>query len=725
MKKIITILLIIASIFSYLILYNNETTSQYNNMVNAKFQYSTYRILIPSEVTNQAQEDVYKKIAEVATKYKANIYYDRLGNGTNELVYTYFTNDNYFKNFTISKGREPKVSENGTEKFLSTEDTGEANQIGKIDRFSSDISFQIKTLRSMLKDKQLFNGYCYVQFISTPNISAFAKDLSSALNVKVQSPVSPKINFPDSYLTYIIVMIFYFIIVLLILYDLLKSYKKIGVQKMQGYSTKKIWISSVLSLIGKQGLIFILVTFVLSLIKFKEFNHLQWLFLLKVLEINVLIICASFFIYSLPFIYVNKITVASMIKNKQPIKLITVFNIIIKIALMVAFVIVANTFFQNFNRMEKSFTHSYGEWNNTKDYAIIPSYENIGGNVMYTVSEEYIGKAKQIYEYFNKKGAILADFSEFHPNIRELNLKTDASPWFTDWVNINPNYLKKQPIYDDMGKLVAISEDEKAYTVLIPEKYHSQEEAIRKRIELVKKGYPQEEGIPAQEIKIIWIKSNQKIFSYDMDVNPNDGNSVMNAFVRVVTEANAAKYDYLRVALCSGNPFKIKVDDPSNPSATIMPKLTELKLDIYKPVISSVYDVVGSEIKQTQDLEKQLAIEIAITVVFIVIIILQNIYNFFQVNKQRLVVQQFHGYKKFDKYKDYFAIVFFSWVIVFNLVMMMKNINIFELKTYTASIEPLNIFILAVIFSLVEIGVSFIMLSFVEKRKVINIIKRS
>jgi len=723
LKKLITVVLIIASMFSYLILFDSEDTLQFSKMQSAEYQNYTYRILIPSSVTNQSQEEVYKKIAETANKYKVNIYYNRLGNGGNDTIYTYFTNNDYFKNFIFTKGRSLKISENDSSGFLSTQNTSDSKQIGKIADFAGNNTFEIRTLRSMIKNNQLFNGSCYVQFNNNPKITSFINDLSNSLGVDIEAPFLAQSVLPEPYLIYITVLIFYFIIMLLILYDLLKSYKKIGVQKMHGYSTKKIWINKVMSLISLQIIIFFIVTLILSLFKFKEFNQLFGDFMVKLLIINGLMVFVSFVFYSIPFIYVNKITVSNMLKNKKPIKLIMVLNIIIKIVLMVSFIILVNTFVQNFSRIQKEFTHSYDQWETTKGYAIIPGYENI--DINYTITKEYNDKAKKIYEYFNKKGAILADFVGFHPQQREANLKPSSKPWDLDWVNINPNYLKKQPIYDASGKLISVSEEEKDYIVLIPEKYQSSEATIRKQIEFFKKGYPPDDKVPMEAIKIIWTKSNQKIFSYDMDVNPNDGNMVNNAFARVVTESNASNFDYLRVALCGGNPFKIKVDDPLNPAATISPKLAELKLDVYQPTISSVYDVVGSEIKQTQDLERSIGIKIIIAASFIIIIILQNIYNFFEVNKQRLAIQQFHGYRKIDKYKEYFILVFFSWIIIFNFVMIMKKINIQEINTYTSSIKIQNILILTIIFIVIELVISIIVLSFVEKRKVVKTIKWS
>lgn len=723
LKKLITIVLIIASIFSYLTLFDNENILQFSKMQGAEYENYTYRILIPSTVTNQSQEQVYKKITAALNKYKANIYYNRVGKETDNIVYTYFTDNEYFKNFIITKGRPLSLSENDSKKFLSLKHTGDINQVGEIADFGGDNSFEIHTLKDMLGSKQMFNGYCYIQFTKNPQISDFIDDVSASLGCTIQAPLPTHNVLPKPYLIYIMVIIFYFIIMLLVLYDLLKSYKKIGIKKMQGYSTRKIWISKVSSLIAMQSIIFFAVTCLLSLFKVKEFNELFWLFLLKLFIINIVVAFISLVVCSIPFIYVNKITVSNMIKNRQPIKVITVLNIIIKIVLMVAFVIIVNEFIQNFNRIQKEFTHSYGQWEATKNYAIIPSFENI--DINYTITDEYNKKAKEIYEYFNKKGAILADFAGFHAEQRAANLKPGSKAWELDWINVNPNYLDKQLIYDNQGKVVNISETEKDYTVLIPEKYKSSEDIIRKQIEFVKRGYPPEDSVPKEAIKIIWIKSNQRIFSYDMDVNSNDGNMVKNAFVRVVTEANASKFDYMRVAICAGNPFKIKVDNPSNPGATILPKLKDVKLDIYSPSITSVYDIVGAQINQTKSLARTLAIEIIMSAAFIVIIILQNVYNFFQVNKQRLVVQQFHGYKKIHKYKEYFLSIIFSWVIIFNLVIIMKKINFSELAKYTTSINMVNTLVLTIIFAAIELLISLILLNFVEKIKIVNTIKRS
>lgn len=722
MKKIIIFVLIISSVLSFLILFNNENNRQYSSMQNAEYVHNTYRVLIPSEVANEAQEEVYKGISKVADKYNANIYFNRLGNDNQStIVYAYLTNYNYFKNFKLTKGRFFKLSENNSTKFLSTKNTGKKEQIGRISDFAGYNTFEIHTLKGMIKNNEVFNGYFIVQI--DKNVQGFLKDLSKEFKADITDARPVTIFNYNPYDIYILAICFYFVAGILILYDILKSYKKIGTMKMLGYSTFKIWVNKLSSIISLQFIIFIVTCFICSIFKFKEYNQFFLLFLIKLFKINVILIFVSSIIYSIPFIYVKKITVSAMLKNKQPLKIIAIFNIIIKICTMAAFVIFINVFIINFNRIKSQFTHSYSQWEQTKYYAVISTFKTI--DVNYTTSEEYNAKEKQIYEYFNKRGAILADFGNFEPGQRKLNLAISTAPWYTDTVTVNANYLKSNPIYNTAGKRVYLSENQKAYILMVPDKYLPYEAQIRQLVDKWKKGYPQGDRVYKEQTKIVWIKSGQQLFSYNINVNSNNNNFVKNPFIRVVTEANASNYDYKNVAICSGNPFKIKVSDPKNPNKTILPELSKLKLNIYDPAISSVYDVVGSEIQKINVLEKTLFTEIIIVSTLIILIVFQNIYNFFDINKQKLVIQQFLGYKKLDRYIEYFFLIFFSWVIIFNVVLLIQKINFQEIANYTSDIQMQRIIIISILAAVSEAILSFIALGFVEKQKIVNVLKGS
>ncbi len=231
--------------------------------------------------------------------------------------------------------------------------------------------------------------------------------------------------------------------------------------------------------------------------------------------------------------------------------------------------------------------------------------------------------------YFNKKGSILADFYIYWPLMRERVVNEHPVDYERDKVEVNPNYLKVNPIYDVEGEKINIDESETDYILLVPEQYMTYETKIVEYYNNLANGYDRKPETTDQGIKILWIKEDQKLFTYRIDINPINGNRVKNAIIRVITESNGKIRDYDRIIAYSGNPFKIKVDDPLNPSASIRSKLREYGLSQYIADIPSVYDYVASEVKTITDRLLFLSVILLLTCGIIVLIIVHNIYNYF------------------------------------------------------------------------------------------------
>ncbi len=97
--------------------------------------------------------------------------------------------------------------------------------------------------------------------------------------------------------------------------------------------------------------------------------------------------------------------------------------------------------------------------------------------------------------------------------------------------------------------------------------------------------------------------------------------------------------------------------------------------------------------------------------VTIVILIIQNIYNFFNQYKQKIAIREFNGYKFQNKYEEYFIILLFNWLCII----------ISSLATRLISFDRL--IYISLIGITLEMLFSIVFLIFVGRRKTINIIK--
>lgn len=708
MKKIIVILLIIISMFSFFILFKSESLKQSDNMEKVEQTLdNSFEVLLPNSMGSQSQTDIYNSIVKVLNKHNANIYFTRVGDNDKTIKYVYFTNMDYFNNFLVKNGRIFDLSENESNKFLSTKNTGNSNQIGKLGSFDGKANFEINTLKSMIDDNGfLIIGNCTVQLTNNDNIDLFIQDLEDALGID-DIVVEPHDSFTMNYhYNKWIIPLLYFIIALLILYSILKSYKRFGIQMLLGYSKKDIWLKEILKLLLIQGIILMATDLIMSLYLFKEYNSYFINFLKIILINNIESVVIFFCISSLPFIYINAIKVTHILKNKLAIKEIIVFNSFIKVVTILLLFSLMNQGIQNYDRIKSIFTINYKQWEEVKDYYVIPFLTDRNGDI----DELKLANMQvQLYYDINKEGAIWADFDGYSPVQRKMeSIKSDYEKMY---VTVNPNYLKKNILYDVNNNPISISEKESDFILLVPDKFKEFESKIIDIAKVKKMGYGEGSITDKQEIKIIYTKSNQKLFSYELDVNPIDGNMVTDPIIRVMTEKNGVRWDYDRIIGQRGTPIKIKVDSASDPKEFLKAKFEKFELDKYVYEFVPANEGIAFESKDVYNLLTFIIGGLVVLIIVMLITIIQNIYCFFEQYKKQLAIRQFHGYKAKNKYKELLLLFLLTWsmALIINIFRIDLNINLQ--------------FVLTVIFMSIDLLITIITIKFVNKRKIINVIK--
>lgn len=244
MKKFISILLLTISMFSFFILYNDHKQSQIYNMKNVEHNLkNSYEVIIPSKITKLPTSRQEKVLLDASDGEDINFYFTRIitKNGKEKIIkYIYTTNNDYMDKIQLEWGKKLDKTFMSSNYFLSTEDTGNKNQIGKIASFDG-ISMEIRTLHNLLDDGLFLDGPCTVTVPSGKNFNNFISVLKDILDVKfINSSKSQNIGQVTKN-NYLQMSMLFFIVMLLILYDILKSYKKIAIEKLLGYSNVDIW----------------------------------------------------------------------------------------------------------------------------------------------------------------------------------------------------------------------------------------------------------------------------------------------------------------------------------------------------------------------------------------------------------------------------------------------------------------------------------------------------
>ncbi|MBU3178799.1 DUF1430 domain-containing protein [Clostridium estertheticum] len=496
-----------------------------------------------------------------------------------------------------------------------------------------------------------------------------------------------------------IVIIMYVILILIIFYKLLNSYKEFGIKKMLGFTTVDIWIEDITNLMILQLTINVITDILMYTIMLKGYSDFLNSFILKVCMSLIIQLVSSFVFLSIPYIYISKITIFNMIKNKKNMKPIVNFNSILKTILIIIFILVSSISLNDYDSIKSFYATSFQQWEKTKDYAFIgglkaKDYEELQ-------SDAFNLKLKKLYLYLNAKGSILADFNDFTQQSMKMNKNNEIPNPVKAFATINPNYLINNEFYDIKNKKINVLESERDSIIIIPHRYINSEKEIKNFFSHLGK-----------DIKIIWSKDNQKLFSYDIEVNSKYGNIVTDPILMVITESNGDLHDYAKVAGEEGAPFKIKSNNRDNPQGTFKNKAKEL--GIYNKLVNvySVYDEVSLEIYKLKQKLFVISVVMFLCIIIIIFIILQNTFNYFEENKQLLAIKTFHGYKHYDKYRDYYLKMVYSWIII-AIFIIFKN-----------GVKPDNSWSIFMGALVMEIIISATIIKKNEKRNIIKVIKR-
>ncbi|MGL5567782.1 MAG: DUF1430 domain-containing protein [Cetobacterium sp.] len=709
MKKIINIFLIITYMFSFYILYGKANVDYINEMRKIQYELpNSYKLMIPTKIDDSDKNEIYKKIVILLDKYHSGMIYERVGDDeSTQIKYIYDINMEYQSKIIMKYGS--KLTSMEESKFISTVKKNDENQIGIIASFDNNIKIDIKPLKCMVEDSYNFSGNCYILLNKGEDINKFIDDIENSIGIKgvqVLDTMNPNLTQTNKYQWIILILLAS--TSLLILYELLNSYNKIGIKKLCGYSDKDILFEEIILPIFKSFAIAIIIMILLSLIVFNQFNIYIWTFILKYLTfifIETIILLSTCLVM---FIYIKNVSIVKMLKNKKSINGIFALNYIFKILGLIALIYFMVNGINNIQKISSLYTSSYQNWDKLDGYGVIKSMKldkeiNISDSA-------YQEKQKNIYMDFNKTGAVYANFSEYLPSIRETREKETTYYYERDNVIVNPNYLKLYNVYDEYGNRIYINEEDEDFIILVPSKYKDNEKQILDYTDVWKSQLFNAKS-KEQKTKIIWTKSNQNIFTCAIDINIKQNNNITDPIIHVITENNASVLDYNVVIGGNGNPFKIKAIDNENVKVTINDIFGKYNIKKIVGEVSYVNEQLLSEMKDLKDNVQYNIVFVVIILLIIITIIINNIYNYIDKYKQVLAVKKICGYSTIEKYKNFIVGLIIIWNIVYSLSIIVTKGVLFMVA------------IMSIVGFSVELIFSIIAIIIIEKRRVIKVLK--
>ncbi|WP_297638845.1 DUF1430 domain-containing protein [uncultured Clostridium sp.] len=673
MKKLINILVLTIFMFSFFLGYKefeNRKSLEIKNIEN-KLENS-YDILIPSIITKLPRNDQYEFLAEVSENALSSLFFTRIDrvDGKEKIIkYIYTIDDTYMNSIDIRKGKKLDKTLMNSEFFLSTEETGDSNQIGVIDNSNNDFILEIRTLHSMLEDGMNFTGICTINLPNDKPVNYYMGKIEELFGVENISFNKAEVIGEEFKTNYNYIILLTLILSFILVYKYISLYKELGIKKLLGYSNFDICkdeFKSLLSSILFSALISIIL---MSLILFDVYSILYFEFITKILFIYLCISIIIIFSGLIPVSFIYKIRLLNFIKNKKYSKNILIINSIIKSILILAIILIININLSILKNINENYSKSYNRWTDFNNYVVL-NLDDLDFDV--SESNEFRYSQNKLYKIFNEKGAVFADFGNYEQISLDMNQNLE---YYKRTSIINSNYLNENPIYDVDGQKIEISENDKDWIILVPENFKSDTEVIYNYYNEWLKTY---DMTNETKIKIIWTKSGQKYFSYNVNVNPKENNYIKDPIVMIGTENGLFPGWNQAIFNIQGNPMKIKVEDIDSLYGQIRPIVESTGINAASLRINFANEEVLSILNEYKNIFYTLILTIIIALILVIVIVFQNIHNFFEQNKLELVIKTFNGYDKFTKYKEYFKgiLLNYSILLVIGIITNMVICNI-------------------------------------------------
>lgn len=732
MKKIIVIFLIILSVFSFAIAYNQTAKEENNNIQNIENNIAK-QFVIPNDTILSTPEEIYPILYETANECKVNIFRTNINYTADDkaeiIKYVLLTKDTaFFDTFRLRSGRflnEKDIKQDRY--FMSTLNTNDKNQIGVIKNFGNNNLVLVKPLKTSYENLPVYGKY-FVEvsnekafnifinalvtkvnknFKTSYSLKDFTKKSSDDVNQETSSSISLQYIY---YITIIIVMI-------LLVYYIFSESKKIGIIKMHGVSNIRLWFI----VYGKViTIIFILAILVLlpltALVKDTTFKFVYNTILYQ-FENYIIMIAISLVSY----IYISKIKLSHIIKNRKDTNGIFVLNIILKVCGSIILILLCCSILSQYEDIHNK-QETLKNWQYSKDYGVFYPV-NIGNDQQDLENNLPIFTFRvnaELYPVLNKMGSVLINSKMYEEKALILDKNDDG----IRSVTVNTNYLRQFSVLDANNRRVQVAENTTNWALLVPEKYRNKESQIREffkkdRVDSMdydKSFFKTEvpDDIKNQQINIIWTENNQKIFSFNPEVFKSENNIIVDPIIQVITEKNSLLTDKSSIlgGGCS-DPLKIKLinRDTSLTYKTLEPELIKLKLDDNLKHLITVNQFVLQEIYDLKNQVNSLLIISLGLILVLLILIVQNLSIFFNKYKRKFIVRKLFGTGFFRTYKEFsllFSISCGAEILISSILNKAFNMQLIEV---------------ALIIILIELITSVIALVIIERRNMVKVLK--
>lgn len=760
MKKILSSLLLFLFAVSFLLAFDQAYRDELDQLEKAGEEISK-PFTIPNYANFASPDEMYPILLEAALETKVNLFRTHIDYSEDDEVrihkYVLLTdNTRLFDSFRLKSGRflTAEDTQQGNS-FLSTAESGDKDQVGRIKSFGTHTLFEMKPLRFAYKHLPVEGRYFveaseaqyqeFVERIINKIMAAKLVDQGTLLtpeDFKGQSNNSGEMEIEDDFFAYIRYVIF-IITIFMLMYYMFNESKRIGVLKMHGLSNVRLWYVVVGRWITVVFALAAVISILASLVIKDTTGQFMGSVFLSQLTSYVIVTLISLIAY----IFLSRIKIVDVIKNRKETNGIFALNTLFKTGCSLFLILVILSIWSQYHELRIK-QENLKSWERSKDYGVF--YPVMVGNDLEDIEKGAhkmtVTQVTALYPLLNRMGAVFIDAGDYEQTALRLNSGFDG----IRTISVNPNYLREFPVYNAQNHPVMISEDTSDLILLVPAKYRSNEKDILDYIKKSRKSRAEgdenlfhveiPDRVRNQPLKIIWIANGQKIFSFNPEVFRMENNMIVDPIIQVVTEKNSLVADKANMMSGGGgsDPLKVKLinRDTEQTLQALEPELKRLKLDDNLPSLITVEQYVLGQIYELQKQRNQLLFISLGLAAGLLVLVVQNLSIFFSKYQQRIIVRRLFGTGFFRTYKEYLWLLTATWVIQIGICFLMNNglaslllqeaARVFAVATSiheAMGSSDINVLAAGVGVVAVEFSASVLALFIIEQRNKVNILK--
>lgn len=466
------------------------------------------------------------------------------------------------------------------------------------------------------------------------------------------------------------------LLILTCIYNYIMKFKQYSVMMLNGYDTKTIIMSEIkfyVILNFSLAIVMTLMWMIYHWLNYGIFNYYLYIYLLLRLLATALIIFALECICGM---LLKRVRISLCLKNEKPSKEINIISIITKVCFCIVFLFTSVTAITDINELEKM-NMNMDDWKDSINYAYmtvnsLPQTENGNGY-------ELGLKCQNAFRLLEEKGALLIrpDWYFKEDKLGKKEYLKEQALYDSDFMEVNNNYLKKYPIYDKNGNQLLFPKEENVLTILVPQKYENNLDEIKESYNgyqslryLDQNLYNELNGLPEitdqQEIRYFVYINDQEFFTYNPDMNKEEGNYIKNPIILLTNADNRGTDIYF--SLMSMGELIVPISNPERPYDELYPILKEANASDLITFTPTVYSRVD---QQQYELQKTLMEYGSISIFSLIGYVIMTIFvtmNYVESNKQINAVKTIMGYSFIHRYRKYYLLNIIPFVLIAFLI---------------------------------------------------------